>query len=96
MNWELTLVVCVSVFVWTIIAGLIGCVLANRARNDACIEIAPKKMDEHDVKFASDMYAILRIQQHEQQRLVAENEELRARINRLEEWLAKVEAESAC
>jgi hypothetical protein len=49
-------------------------------------------MDEHDVKFASDIHGILRLQQQELRLLVSENQELLARINLLEYWLAKVEA----
>jgi hypothetical protein len=35
---------------------------------------------------------LLKLQQHELKLLVDENQELRDRINRLEEWLARVEA----
>jgi glutaredoxin-related protein len=49
-------------------------------------------MDEHQIGFASDVYSLLKLQQHELKLLVDENQELRDRINRLEEWLARVEA----
>lgn len=48
-------------------------------------------MDEHDVKFASDLHGILRLQQAELRLLVSENHELRSRVNRLEEWVARIE-----
>jgi hypothetical protein len=48
-------------------------------------------MDEHDVKFASDMHSILRIQQAELTLLVSENTEFRERINQLEDRIARVE-----
>jgi hypothetical protein len=48
-------------------------------------------MDEHDIKFASDMYGILRLQQAELTLLVSENKELRERINQLEDRIARVE-----
>jgi uncharacterized small protein (DUF1192 family) len=48
-------------------------------------------MDEHDVKFASDMHGILRLQQAELTLLVSENKELRERINQLEDRIARIE-----
>jgi hypothetical protein len=48
-------------------------------------------MDEHQIGFASDVYSLLKLQQHELKLLVDENQELRDRINRLEEWLARVD-----
>jgi ubiquinone biosynthesis protein UbiJ len=37
---------------------------------------------------------LLKLQQHELKLLVDENQKLRDRINRLEEWLARVEAKT--
>jgi cell division protein FtsB len=48
-------------------------------------------MDEHDIKFASDIHGILRLQQQELRLLVSENQELRARINQLEDRIARIE-----
>ena len=48
-------------------------------------------MDEHQIGFASDVYSLLKLQQHELKLLVDENQKLRDRINRLEEWLARVD-----
>ncbi|GGO89094.1 hypothetical protein GCM10011348_46040 [Marinobacterium nitratireducens] len=72
-------------------AFALGVLPANkRARPEALKPVAVT--NEHHAEFASSTLSMLRLQQQEQSRLVAENEELRARINRVEEWLAKVEA----
>jgi cell division septum initiation protein DivIVA len=49
-------------------------------------------MDEHQIGFASEVYSLLKLQQHELKLLVDENQKLRDRINRLEEMVARVEA----
>jgi cell division protein FtsB len=48
-------------------------------------------MDEHDVQLASDIHCIQRIQKQEIRQLVSENQELRERINQLEDRIARVE-----